>query len=156
MFELAAPSGGPTAAGAAIGATVGAVTAAAGGKSVAQPSIKEKPAGGMAKSFAGKLSRRAWGKMTGTGTRITIGPLGGENFPYILLDRAMAVVWYLACRAHAKRDAGRVNPGTLKNCLDGIKASTQYWPDELRKACRDYVQAVAKTNASAEQEARFQ
>lgn len=156
MFELAAPSGGPTAAGAAIGATLGAVTAAVGGKSVAQPSIKAEPAGGMAQSFAGKFSRRAWGKMTGTGTRITIGPLGGENFPYILLDRAMAVVWYLACRAHAKRDAGYVDPGTLKKCLDGIKASTQYWPDELRKACREYVQAVAKPKAAAQQEARLQ
>lgn len=156
MFEPVAPSFGPTAAGAAIGATVGAVTAAVGGKSVAQPPVDEKPAGGMAQSFTGRLRQRAWGKMTGTGTRITIGPLQGENFPYILLDRAMAVVWYLASRAHAKRDEAHVDPGMLKNCLDSIKASTQYWPDELRKACREYVIALTKQATATEPAAALQ
>jgi hypothetical protein len=61
--------------------------------------------------------------------------LDNKNFPYILLDRAMVVVWYLASRAHAKRDKVHVDPAALKESLDSIKASTQHWPDELRSAC---------------------
>jgi hypothetical protein len=85
--------------------------------------------------------------VSGTGTRITAGPLDNKNLPFILLDRTMVVVWYLASRAHAKRDNVHVDPAVLKESLDSIKASTQHWPEELRSACGSYVRA-SRSNSS--------
>jgi hypothetical protein len=81
--------------------------------------------------------------------------LENKNFPYILIDRAMVVVWYLASRAHAKRDKVLVDPAVLKEALDSIKASTQHWPEELRSACGHYVRALAKQTAATEPTAKF-
>ena len=53
---------------------------------------------------AGERFSRGWlvaGDLSFTGTTITVGPLAGSNYPYILLDRAMIVVWHLASGAHA-------------------------------------------------------
>ena len=96
---------------------------------------------------AQSLGRKTAGMVSGTGTRITAGPLDNKNLPFILLDRAMVVVWYLASRAHAKRDNVHVDPAVLKESLDSIKASTQHWPEELRSACGSYVRA-SRSNSS--------
>ena len=153
--EAAMPSGVATATGASVGALVGATAFVVTGKAVAQPSVKEEVDGGGVRSFVSSLGRKTAGMLSGTGTRITVGPLDSKNFPYILLDRAMVVVWYLASRAHAKRDNVHVDPAVLKESLDSIEASTQHWPEELRSACGSYVRAVAKQAAAAEPTAKF-
>ena len=77
--------------------------------------------------------------LSGTGTTITIGPLKSDNFPYILLDRAMVVVWHLANRTHARQDKEQLDPGAMKAALDSIKASTEFWGNELKRSCVAFV-----------------
>lgn len=158
LLETVVPSGIATAAGAAVGASVGAVTAVVGGKAVAQPAVAEGDDAATAKSFARSLRRKALGKlstMAGTGTQITVGPLKSDNFPYILLDRAMAVVWYLTSRGHAKQSEDHIEPEVLKVRLDDIRASAEHWQGELRKACRQYLKVVAKQKATPQSADRF-
>jgi hypothetical protein len=155
LLEPLAPTGIATAAGAAIGASFGAVTAVVGGKSVAQPAVVEGGDAGTAKSIVARFRRKTFSAMTGTGTRITVGPLKSGNFPYILLDRAIAVVWYLASRGHAMQEVDHIKPEVLKVRLDDIRASAQHWPDDLKKACREYLKTLAKRGAAAQSAARF-
>jgi hypothetical protein len=154
LGELALP-GLATATGATIGGVGGATSAFFVGKALAQPAVKEE---GSEKSFwAGtdSLKRRLAGGLSATGTTITVGPLASSNYPYILLDRAMIVVWHLASRAHARQDTTTINPVGLKAALDNVKASTEFWPQDLRDACVAYVKELKRRPPSDQCLERF-
>ena len=128
-----------TATGATIGGVGGATSAFFVGKSWAQPPVKEEHHEQTYWSKALSMKRRVKGMLSGTGTTITIGPLKSDNFPYILLDRAMVVVWHLANRTHARQDKEQLDPGAMKAALDSIKASTEFWGNELKRSCVAFV-----------------
>lgn len=165
--EAAAPTGIPTTIGTVVGGMIGLVGGGAAavtlGKRVAQPSIKKQseelsdttaqPLSGV-RSFLQGLGRKASSAFSKTGTRITVGPLKGENFPYILLDRAIEVVWYLASRTHARRDKSHIDR-SCKVVLDEAKAYSQHWPAELRQACSRYLRSINKRTTNAKYEAEF-
>ncbi len=155
--ELVVPSGVPTAIGASIGGVAGAVTggiaAARLGKKVAQPKVRV--ASTQQGHWLKKMVRNVFAQMSRTGTEITAGPLKGENFPYILLDRATGLFCYLASRTHARRDKASIEAAKLKEALDRSQASAENWGDELRDACKKLVRELRKPAASHEAGSRF-
>ena len=157
--ELMVPSGVPTAIGASIGGVAGAVTggiaAARLGKKVAQPKVKVTANGTQQGHWFKKMVHNAFAQMSRTGTEITVGPLQGENFPYILLDRATGLFCYLASRTHARRDKASIEAAGLKEALDRSRASAENWNDALRDACKKLVRELRKPTAGYEAGSRF-
>ena len=122
--------GASFATGAVLGAAFAAGSAYLAGKSALEPSMSEEGT-----TFLGRASRFVIGKRFGTGTRLIVGPVRSDNFPFVLLDRAIGLASELLRRTHARRDRQRLAAGELKAELDRAKASTEFWPPELRKAC---------------------
>lgn len=157
--ELAVPTGVPTTVGASIGGVAGALTggiaAAVLGKKVAQPKVRFATGGSRQRGWFGRIAGNAAAWFSGTGTEITVGPLRGENFPYILLDRATGLFCYLASRTHARRDPASIEAARLKETLDRAAASTESWNAELRDACKRFVRELGKPAAGNEAGSRF-
>ncbi len=157
--ELAVPSGVPTTIGATIGGVVGAATggvaAAWLGKKVAQPDVSVAAGGPEQGSWLRKAARNAFARIFATGTEVTVGPLRGENFPYILMDRAMSLLCCLASRTHARRDAARLDAVGLKEALDRAGASTASWNGGLNDACRQFVRELRKPVVGTQAGGRF-
>ena len=165
--EAAAPTGIPTTIGTVVGGMIGlvggGVAAVTLGKRVAQPSIKkqsEELSDTTAQALSAvwsvfqRLGRKALSNISKTGTQVTVGPLKGENFPYILLDRAIDVVWHFASRTHARRDKSHIDR-SCKVVLDEAKAYSQHWPAELRQACSGYLRSINKGTPNAKHEEDF-
>ena len=83
----------------------------------------------------GRGFRALFGTRFSTGTRLVAGPVRSDNFPFILLDRALGLIAELLRRTHARRDAQRLTALELKESLDRAQASTDLWPKELRSVC---------------------
>jgi hypothetical protein len=156
--ELAMPSGIPTTVGASIGSVAGALTGGIAavmlGKKVARPKVSLSSGGAgqggfrrFASSFAARMFR--------TGTEVTVGPLRGENFPYILLDRATGLFWYLAQRTHARRDPANIEAAKLKVALDRAAASTEIWNADIRDACKKFISGLRRPDDGADAGPRF-
>jgi hypothetical protein len=111
-------------AGATIGGGLGAIAAWAVGKG--RPQIKVKlPTTSALLPRALRVAR----------TEIVVGPYDAENFPFVLLDRALAVVCYLANRAHARRDAVTLRAHELKDAMTRAGISTAQWDAATRNEC---------------------
>lgn len=150
LSEAAAPSGIPTTLGAVIGASAGAVGAVFGGQRLAQPAIKFAPANSTAGEKAQEMAASAANAALGIGTTITVGPLRGENFPYVLLDRALGLLCYLNSRTHARRDYVQLVAARLKEALDRADASASKWPPDLSAACKRHVKALRRGKSTVE------
>jgi hypothetical protein len=150
LGEAAAPSGIPATIGAMVGAGVGAVGAVFGGQKLAQPTVRfspgEKTLGERAQDTAVSAANQA----LGIGTAVAVGPLKGENFPYILLDRALGLFCYLNSRTHARRDQVSLEAARLKEALDRAGASASKWPAELAAACKQHVKALRRAKNTEE------
>jgi hypothetical protein len=155
LGEAAAPSGIPTTVGAVLGAGAGAVGAVFGGQRLAQPAIKFAPSNPTVGERTADAAAAAANAALGIGTAITVGPLRGENFPYILLDRALGLLCYLNSRTHARRDHARLEAARLKEALDRAGASASKWPGELAAACKRHVKALRRGRSVAETRPAF-
>jgi hypothetical protein len=157
--ELAMPSGIPTTLGFSIGGVAGALTggfaAVMLGKKVAQPKVSLSAGDEEKRGWFGNVAGRAAAWISRTGTEITVGPLRGENFPYILLDRATGLFCYLAKRTHARRDPGDIEAAKLKDALDRAGASTESWNAELRDACTRFITRLRKPSDGPDAAPRF-
>jgi hypothetical protein len=157
--EIALPSGIPTTVGASIGGVAGALTGGIAavmlGKKVAQPQVSLSADGAKKRGWFGNIAGNAAAWMSRTGTEITVGPLRGENFPYILLDRATGLFCYLAKRTHARRDPADIEAAKLKDALDRAGASTESWNAELRDACKKFISGLRKPVEGADAGPRF-
>lgn len=157
--ELIMPSGISTTVGTVVGAGVGASTLAVGavllGKKIAQPAIHVSKEGESLGDRAQDAAASAANQALGIGTAITIGPLKGENFPYILLDRALGLLCYLNGRTHARRDQAHLEATRLKEALDQAGASAAKWPGDLASACKQHLQALRRHKSTAETRPRF-
>ena len=63
-----------------------------------------------------------------------VGPLKAENFPWILLDRALALFAAVYTRSHARRDDGALQVEALLPLLAAQKLGVAHWPDAARAA----------------------
>jgi len=75
------------------------------------------------------------------GTELVAGPIKHDNFPWIVLDRALGIFVSVSHRAHARQDRETLDAAALAARLQSTKAGSDQAPDELRrtlaKAFRD-------------------
>jgi hypothetical protein len=112
----------PTALGALIGGAGGAAAAYYGGDVVAKVQTP---------SWLGHIT--GW-KTVGQ-TAVTVGPNEHWNFPFILIDRAIAVYEFAIQRAHARQDKAAVDPQELLDSGRVEKYLTKSWDGDSRKKC---------------------
>jgi hypothetical protein len=155
--EVAMPSGIPLTLGALTGVVVGGVGGGVGamywGKSVAQPAVTEGDSQSPLTALPKSLYRNTFGYLAQTGTTITIGPIQGKNFAYVLLDRAIGLVMHLAHRTHAAGGRETLNAADIKLELDVRNASTDHWPKSLSTCCEVFLEKTRKKTVT---EADFQ
>ena len=146
--EVAMPSGIPLTLGALTGVVVGGVGGGVGamywGKSVAQPAVTEGDSQSVFTALPQSLYRSTFGYLAQTGTTITIGPIQGKNFAYVLLDRAIGLVMHLAHRTHAVGGREILNAADIKQELDVRNASTDHWPKSLSTCCEVFLEKTRK------------
>ena len=90
------------------------------------------------------LYRNTFGYLAQTGTTITIGPIQGKNFAYVLLDRAIGLVMQLAHRTHAAGGRETLDATDIKQELDVRNASTDHWPKSLSTCCEVFLEKTRK------------
>lgn len=99
--------------------------------------------GGLIAGITALFGRRAASRITGkipyfsraiAGTELTVGPINDQNFPWIVLDRAIGVFLSVSKRSHARQEKELLNPNELRERLRNEKASADQAPEFLRKA----------------------
>jgi GTPase Era involved in 16S rRNA processing len=68
------------------------------------------------------------------GTELVAGPIKHDNFPWIVLDRALGIFVSVSHRAHARQDRETLDAAALAMRLQSTKAGSDQAPDDLRKA----------------------
>jgi len=89
------------------------------------------------------------------GSELVIGPYTAVNFPWILLDRALATLCYVSNRAHARRDEVTLTSAAMKAAMEEAGISTTRWDEETRKRCERIFAAVRRRKATHEQRAEL-
>ena len=118
-------------AGTAIGAAIGGVGAFALGRR--RPEIGIAGAG---EHLPAPL-RHAVGRLRLAGGSLTVGPYAALNFPWILLDRALATLAYVTHRSHARRDRVELTASRLVAALAAEGLAVSRWSqDDRREADR--------------------
>ena len=102
--------------GAAVGGAIGGGAALAGSRSAPNLTVKVP-----------YFSRAI------VGSELTAGPVTHENFPWIVLDRALGVFVSVSRRAHARQDEETLDATALAARLHEAKAGADQAPEELRK-----------------------
>ena len=146
-----AVGGASFATGAVLGGAVAGTGAYFAGKTALEPATKEE-----GESVFGRSARVLFGRRFGTGTRLVVGPVKSNNFPFVLLDRAFGLIAELLRRTHARRDRQKLAAAELKNQLDRSKASTEFWPAELRKLCLTFARSARDRISNRELEQTLQ
>jgi GTPase Era involved in 16S rRNA processing len=121
----------PTALGTLIGGATGGTAAYYGGDVVAKV---ETP------TWLGYLA----GRKTLGGTKIVVGPDKHPNFPFGLIDRAMAVYVFAIQRAHARQDKPAIDPQELLDSGKVEKYLTKNWDTDSRKKCDEVFSKARK------------
>jgi hypothetical protein len=108
--------------------------------------------------FTGKQRPEVKVRVPGLGARLhlggvemTAGPLTALNFPWILLDRAIGTLAYVANRAHARRDEVALDAQRLLAVLEEQRIATKDWPDEIRRACEKLFVEIRRHRLKPEQ-----
>ncbi len=78
------------------------------------------------------------------GTELTAGPVAHENFPWIVLDRALGVFVSVARRAHARRDEETLDAASLAARLRERRAGMEEAPPDLRKALTKAIREIRR------------
>ncbi len=86
-----------------------------------------------------------------SGVEMTAGPLAALNFPWILLDRAIGTLAYVANRAHARRDEVALDARRLQTVLEEQHIATKDWPDDARRACEKLFVEIRRNRLKPEQ-----
>lgn len=85
------------------------------------------------------------------GTELTVGPVAHQNFPWIVLDRALGVFVSVARRAHARRDEETLDATALALRLRERKAGMEEAPPELRQALAKAIRRMRRNRFDPEQ-----
>ena len=115
-------------AGTAIGAAIGGAGALALGRR--RPEIG---VAGIAEHLPGRLRGLIAGRLRLAGGSLAVGPYAALNFPWILLDRALATLAYLTHRSHARRDRVELSASQLVASLQAEGLAVSRWSDEDRR-----------------------
>jgi hypothetical protein len=83
------------------------------------------------------------------GDTLSVGPYGALNFPWILLDRALATLAYVINRPHARRDAVTLHAHGLVAALASQGLAVAGWDDADRKACERAFAAMRRGKLDA-------
>ena len=78
------------------------------------------------------------------GTTLRVGPYAAVGFPWILIDRAVAVHYYATHRAHARRDVVILNLAAETERMAQAGVSTKKWGEIIRLKCQQYFVAIRK------------
>jgi hypothetical protein len=78
------------------------------------------------------------------GREISIGPYQAANFPWILIDRALAVFAAIANRAHARRDETVIETEAVRRELVRSGASAAQWEHGVRRECERLFALIRK------------
>jgi hypothetical protein len=89
------------------------------------------------------------------GSALVVGPYAALNFPWILLDRALATLCYVSNRAHARRDEVTLTSAAMKAAMEEAGISTARWDEETRKGCERIFAAIRRGKATREQRAEL-
>lgn len=117
-------------AGTALGAAIGAAGAFALGKQRPELSVG-LPDERLPRSLRMLLPTR----LKLAGDALTVGPYAALNFPWILLDRALATLAYVVNRPHARRDRVTLRARRLIGALQSAGLAVAQWSDDERKTC---------------------
>lgn len=119
-----------------IGAAFGAATGAGGAYLLGRrrPEISIAWPGGPVTKWISSLG--ASGAWRFGGADVVVGPYRAENFPWILLDRALCVFAAVITRSHARRDDTTPSVEMLLMLLKRLKLSVSEWPDAERVVCQ--------------------
>ena len=115
-------------AGSAIGAAIGAAGAFALGRRRPEIGIA-----GLGERLPVALRALLPGRMRLAGGTLAIGPYAALNFPWILLDRALAALAYVTHRSHARRDRIELEAARLVEPLQAAGLTVSRWSDEDRR-----------------------
>ena len=85
------------------------------------------------------------------GVELSVGPLMAVNFPWILLDRAIGTLAYVANRAHARRDEVALDATRLQAVLEEQHLACVSWPDDVRRACEKLFAEIRRDRLKPEQ-----
>jgi len=131
--------------GTAIGAAVGAAGALALGKR--QPELAVRLPGAdlpapvralMARGLRVPARWRLAGRARG------VGPYAAQNFPWILIDRALGTLACVAQRAHARRDDEQLDAARLQGLLVAGKLSSNGWAAPERRRAEKAFDALRR------------
>ena len=117
-------------AGTAIGAAIGAAGAFALGRQRPELSV-----GLPGERILGPLRMLLPERLRFSGEAISVGPYAALNFPWILLDRALATLAYVVHRPHARRDRVTLDAHRLMEVLQSGEVAVSRWDETDRKAC---------------------
>ena len=85
------------------------------------------------------------------GVELSVGPLMAVNFPWILLDRALGTLAYVANRAHARRDEVALDATRLQAVLEEQHLACVNWSDDTRRACEKLFAEIRRDRFKPEQ-----
>ncbi|HUG26423.1 DUF3482 domain-containing protein [Piscinibacter sp.] len=83
------------------------------------------------------------------GDALSVGPYAALNFPWILLDRAIATLAYVVDRPHARRDRVTLQANELVAALASQGFTVAHWDDADRKACERGFAAMRRDKLDA-------
>ncbi len=133
-------------AGTAIGAAIGAAGAYAVGKQRPELGV------GLADDRMPRPLRMLLPeRLRFSGEALSVGPYTALNFPWILLDRALATLAYVVHRPHARRDRVTIDAPGLIATLQAEGLAVSGWDESDRKACqRAFAQLRKRSDGDAE------
>lgn len=114
--------------GTAFGTVIGGTTAYLVGKK--QPTVSVNTP-----RFSKVLKMLVPEKLNFSAHEMLVGPIQAINFPWILLDRTLCTLNYVAGRAHGRRDEAVIQIDQLMPALQHKKLTVEHWSDEDRKRC---------------------
>jgi hypothetical protein len=88
------------------------------------------------------------------GTTLRVPPYPALNFPWILVDRCLAIFHYAIHRTHARRDKVRINSVEEKAKMAKSGVSTDHWPASVRRECQKRFTTIRSGKLSAKAKAR--
>ncbi|MGC1480798.1 MAG: GTPase/DUF3482 domain-containing protein [Chthoniobacterales bacterium] len=96
-----------------------------------------------------------FGRQKMAGRDLRVGPLKAINFPWILLDRSLAVFYYSARRSHARRGELEFRLDEQLTALSGRGLLTQEWPEDVRKELEKLFTLIRKGRAGLTESRRL-
>ena len=127
-----------------LGAVVGAATGAGGAFLLGRkrPDIGiDWPGTELAGRARSMLPRQA---LRFGGNELVAGPLKAENFPWVLLDRALCLFAFVHSLSHARRDVNVPDAERLQSRLRALRLTVDQWPKSRRNDCHRVFAAVRR------------